>query len=277
MIAEVRYLDNARERTESMLRKQTKSMLWQQIAKGDTPRSRGRHTVTIYGGEGEFSSETNEFEAAVNTDEGPKLLAGIVRNPACRGDIQSGSMPSWEAGLQQVDTAIKHAYDRFIPKTALTFIGNIWDSLERTNELAAARSRILLGKVDPPPLAELPTWYTEQKDALLAAEDDEIAANVVAVESVELLIRAITAAVGSDHALSADIETGPLGRVVLNWYIPSARLQWLVDAIDIPWPAVKVYEVFQPKHAGKPRVSRSRIFHNAFDAIESLLEAVRAD
>ena len=36
-------------------------------------------------------------------------------------------------------------------------------------------------------------------------------------------------------------ESRTLGRVVVDWDVNWGRLQWLVEATDLPWPAVKVH------------------------------------
>jgi hypothetical protein len=42
--------------------------------------------------------------------------------------------------------------------------------------------------------------------------------------------------------------------------------------LDIPWPAVKVYQVSQIPKADGSKSMNTRIFFNAFDAIDSFKE-----
>jgi hypothetical protein len=175
--------------------------------------------------------------------------------------------------LLEADEQIRRAYDRLPTREAIKAIAEIWEQLDRTAELAAARSRILVGKLSPPRLAPTPKWFEEAKEELRRAEDG-VAANPAASKSAELLIRAALARIGEDRQLSAEVEIGPMGRISIDWYIPHLRLHWLVDAIDIPWPTVKVYQVSIDKAGRERKTPRSRIFYNAFDAIDSFADLV---
>ncbi len=45
----------------------------------------------------------------------------------------------------------------------------------------------------------------------------------------------------------------------------------MVEAIDIPWPSVKVYQVSHRPDSVEPSTFESRILYNAFDAVDSLV------
>jgi hypothetical protein len=216
--------------------------------------------------------DEERFEAAVETDEGPKNLEGTVLPPRQSVDIQSGPRSEWQVDFREADRAVRDAYDNLSPRDAVRIISTIWEQLDRTSELAAARSRLLVGKLEKPRLVPLPRWFEDQRAKLLAADEDEVAASPYAISSAELLVRAAVAALSEDAALEAEIETGPRGRVIIDWHVPKGRLQWMVEAVDIPWPSVKVYQVSQRPSSAQPNAFESRILYNAFDVIDSLVQ-----
>ena len=189
-----------------------------------------------------------------------------------RIDVQSGATPRWQITFREADQAIRNAYDALVPREAMRVISAIWEQLDRTSELAAARNRLLVGKLGKPRLAPLPKWFEDQKAKLLAAEEGEVAANPFAVVSAEFLVRAALAAIPQGDELEAELETGPMGRVVIDWFVPKGRLQWMVDAIDIQWPSVKVYQVSHQAKPESPMTVDSRIFYNAFDLVDSFVK-----
>jgi hypothetical protein len=213
--------------------------------------------------------------AAVQTDEGPKNLKGSVVSPPPSVDIQSGAGSGWRMEFREADQAIRNAYDTLMPREAVRLISTIWEQLDRTSELAAARSRLLMGKLGKPPLAPLPDWFENQREKLCVADEGEVIANPRTVAVAELLVRAAIVRVPDNTTLTAELETGPMGRVVIDWCVPKGRLQWMVDAIDIPWPSVKVYQVSHPSENGLPKKLDTRIFFNAFDAIDSFAAFLR--
>jgi hypothetical protein len=218
--------------------------------------------------------DEERFEAAVHTEEGPKNLKGTVVSPYSSIDIQSGAISRWQITFREADQAIRNAYDTLIPREAIRLISTIWEQLDRTSELAAARSRLLIGKLGKPQLAPLPDWFENQRGKLSVAGEGEAIANPCAVAIAELLVRAALAAAPGDAALTAELETGPMGRVIVDWCVPKGRLQWMVEAIDIPWPSVKVYQVLHRSEHGLPKSLEPHIFYNAFDAIDSFIRFV---
>lgn len=209
----------------------------------------------------QWSGDEERSEAAVQTEEGPN-------------DIQTGAIPRLQIAFREADQAIRNAYDTLTPREAVRAISTIWEQLDRTSELAAARSRLLIGKLVKPQLASLPDWFENQRDKLSVAGEGEAIANPDAVAIAELLVRAALAAAPGNAALTAEIETGPMGRVIVDWCVPKGRLQWMVEAIDIPWPSVKVYQVLHRSEHGLPKSVETRIFYNAFDAIDSFIRLV---
>ncbi len=220
---------------------------------------------------------SQRFEAAVHTDEGPKTLEGRITRPAGRIEVQSGSAvetPSeWQDGIQMVSDAIRAAYEHVEPSRGLRAISTIWGELDVVSELAAARSHILMGKLEKPELAELPKWFADHKSLLSEHGEDELSASPLAVESAEFLVRAAMAALENPDELEAEIETGPLGRVIVDWVVPQGRLQWMVEASDSPWPSVKVYELTR-RVGSEPTPPVTRILHSAFDVVASFIEFV---
>ena len=255
-------------------REKCESLMMEVLLKGN-PRPSRRGTMLSVEGVGEFWSGSRRFEAAVDTEEGPQILEGIARKRNATEDIQSGPTVRWQPTLEEADEAIRFAYDNLLPMLALKTISTIWERLDRTSEVAAARSRLLMGKVDKPELAELPKWFEEQEANLRNANEGELVANPFAIESARLLVRAAYAAVGITDSPEAELEVGPLGRVIIDWYFAGARFQWMVEAIDLPWPSVKVYQLSRRSDVHAPKPAQTRIFHNAYDAVESFTKFVQ--
>jgi hypothetical protein len=214
------------------------------------------------------------FEAAVHTEEGPKSLKGTVVRRWSSNDIQSGAIPRWQVSFREADQAIRNAYDTLTPKEAIQVISTIWEQLDRTSELAAARSRLLAGKLCKPKMVPLPKWFEDQRAKLHATDEGDIAANPLAVTSAELLVRAALAGIPDSCGVEAELETGPMGRVIIDWRVPEKRLQWMVEPLDIPWPSVKVYQVSHEPYATSIDALETRVYYNAFDAVESFVRFV---
>ncbi len=132
-----------------------------------------------------------------------------------------------------------------------------------------------MGKLEKPALADLPQWFQEQEAGLFECEEGVLPAHPYAVESAKLLVRACLAAVDDTQRPEAEVETGPMGRLILDWYVPDSRLQWMVEAIDLPWPSVKVYQLSRQSEVRAPKPPQTRIFHNAYDAVDSFTEFVQ--
>ncbi len=244
------------------------------IVKSEFLQSEPARMVNIREGVMQFSEDSIRFEAALDTEEGPKTVEGSVLPRPESTDIQSGPMNRWQFSLDGADEAIRFAYDSLLPAEGLKTISTIWEHLDRTSELAAARSRLLMGKMNRPPLADLPGWFTDQERGLLDQDEGELAANPLAIESSRLLVRAALASVDDNNELEAELETGPLGRVTIDWHIPGSRFQWMIEAVDQPWPSVIVYQLAHRADGDRSTAPETRVFHNAYDATESFAEFV---
>jgi hypothetical protein len=257
-------------------------LLIQSIIKGSEHLSRTPRMASITEGVIELQQPPpswegleERFEAAVQTSEGPKKLEGTVRGHCACLDLQLGRVDEWRVELQRADQAIRRAYEDPDPRKGLKFIAAVWEELHKTSELAAARSRILLGKLKLPQLAPTPNWFEDQKDTLSEVDHGELAANPLAVASTELLIRAVVAAIGDAEELRAEVDIGPAGRVLVDWLVPGIRLQWLVEATDTPWPSAKVYQLSYPIKGTLQEPPNTRVLYNAFDVVDSFRSLVR--
>ena len=276
MIAPAKYRPNKVE--EQLIKQELEEFESEYIAtivKSEFPQSKAARMVNVREGVMQVWEDSIRFEAALDTEEGPKTVKGKVLRRAESTDIQSGPMIRWRSALDGADEAIRFAYDNLLPVEALQAISTIWEHVDRTSELAAARSHLLTGKVDKPGLAELPKWFEEQEPSLRNAKEGELVANPFAIESARLLVRAAYAAVGKTDKPEAELEVGPLGRVIVDWYFVGSRFQWMVEAIDLPWPSVKVYQLSRRNDVHAPKPVQTRIFHNAYDAVESFTEFVQ--
>ncbi len=227
-------------------------------------------------GPGDFEIwPSGRIDGAIETEAGPIAFEGGTICSTEQVDIQSGPLSRWPNAVEEAESAIRFAYDRMKPREALRTIGQIWTELDRAGELAAARSRILAGKLGRLRLAEVPEWFTARKQALAAQLDDDGAASVdmLALQSAELLVRACLAADGPARP-AAEVEAGPLGRVVIDWCMPKGRLQWMVEACHSPWPLIKVYELTQEESNDINAPVQTRVLHNAFDAVESFVQSL---
>jgi hypothetical protein len=226
-------------------------------------------------GQGDFEIwPTGRIDGAIDTEAGPIAFEGGTICGAEQVDIQSGPLSRRRNAVEEAESAIRLAYDSMRPREALRTIGQVWAELDRAGELAAARSRILTGKLGRLRLAEAPAWFTARKQALATERDDDGSASVdmLALESSELLVRACVAAIDGPAKPEAEVEVGPLGRVVIDWCVPKGRLQWMVEACHSPWPLIKVYELARGESNGINAPVQTRVLHNAFDAVESFVQ-----
>lgn len=274
MIASSSPVSDFKKRAEANLLQTVQEQVKNQLVEEAFPRT-GQKSIMLEG-EGVFEVwDTGRVDGSVQTDRGPMVFSGgTVADTHCE-DIQSGTLRSPESTIDQVDDAIRAAYEHLNARDALRVIAAIWDRLDRSAELAAARSRLLLGKLPPPPLADLPERFKSQSLALVAPEEGEPGAHPLAVQAAEMLIRACTAALPEACRLGAELSMGALQRVLVDWHIPEGRLQWMVEASDLPWPAVKVYHVARRDNKGIKGRPDARILHNAFDVVEAFVRTAK--
>lgn len=165
----------------------------------------------------------------------------------------------------RLSTQIRNAYDHLVPTEALNAISRIWENLDRTSQLAEARSRLVLGKLEIPPMVESPPWLLDQLGELSASDSELAAANPLAIDAGQKLIRACLLCVTA--SVTAEVRRAPMGHVFVDWDVAPNVLQWVVVPAALPWPGLKVNVVAMNTSKPKPEI-QSRIFHNAFDAIE---------
>lgn len=230
----------------------------------------------VTGGVAGINWDSWRIDAALETNDGPVAFEGWKILGRGSDDVQSGPSPDWHVSIERASDAIRQAYDSFPPSEALSAIAGIREELDRCSELAAAQSRLLLGKLDPPDLCETPDWFVSQKAELAesAEEDDDTPPAPWVLDSAELLIRAVLAEAERPEACVAELAVGPLGRLIVDWRVAQGRLRWMVDATEASWPAVKV---FQLRRSGSDPVATSaqtRIMYNAFDVVKETREHV---
>jgi hypothetical protein len=224
------------------------------------------------------------FAAEVNWDaEEPEATSDLTRKlTAYYGkEVQTGATlsvarPRWREGIDAAADAIRAAYSKLPPAEALNTITTIWEHLERVSDLAAARSRILMAKLPKPLLAATPSWFADQVPALAQVTEGELPVNPLAIETAELLVQAVIAKVPEPSRWKAKVTTGPMGRVIVDWLIADRRLQWMVEAVDMPWPSVKIYQL--ARIANQPSSPpETNVLHTAFEAIDFFTRFTHSD
>jgi hypothetical protein len=183
--------------------------------------------------------------------------------------VKSEFIERSKAACDELAQAIRDAHENLAPADAVKAITSIWESLDKTAQLAEARMRLCLPKLPTPELADRPDWIERQLPALKVGDEDLAASHPLAVEAADLLIRACLQASGA--SIEADIEKGPLGNVIVDWNVEPHALQWEVEAARLPWPGVKVNALVMDNSAAKPQ-GHTRIFHTAFEVIDHFKE-----
>ena len=184
-------------------------------------------------------------------------------------DLQSGIIQRSSAACEQAAYAIRSAHQHLSAKEALKTIGTIWESLEKTGQLAEARTRFCLPKLPELQLADSPAWLTEQLGVLSQPDDDLAASHPLTIEATERLICACIQSSKTDA--KADVQKVPLGNVLVDWNVEPNSLHWEVEAARLPWPGVKVNAMVVDNSGDKPQ-THTRIFHTAFEVIEHFNE-----
>jgi len=162
--------------------------------------------------------------------------------------------------IEQITQAIKDASDESDPRVGLEKIGKLREQIDRVNELAEARSRLLLRRVDSPNTAKRPSWFDSAfKDVTCVGEIDEIAKICIRTFLVEF------------PTLRAEVSNFNHGnRVSIDWQLHyNKRLQWVVnsDSGAIIWPGCSVYVLGRIGN-GSEAVRETKLCHNVFDLIE---------
>jgi hypothetical protein len=156
------------------------------------------------------------------------------------------------------------------PVRALRHVASLWEALDGAVQLAQARSRLLLGRIQRPKVAETPSWLVGQLEMLGSTDDEGPAATEAAIESAGQLIRYVIAQ-DKTRTLRATLEKGPLGRVLIEWDSQHGRLQWLVAPPELPWPGASI-SVLARRGRGSQATRESRVLFNVFDAYNHLLK-----
>lgn len=182
--------------------------------------------------------------------------------------------------MRSYDNAVRAAYEHKDPLEALFGISRLWSRLDKSYDLTEARTRILLGKVTPPEQwGQIPPWLTEQLPDLATSDEGSAPSHPIAIMTAVRLVQAclnkadvaavIDPETDSDH--QAEVYKGPMGRVIVDWTLPRGRLQWMVEAADLPWPGVKVH-VMSRVGVGPGAPRHTRTVHNAFEIVEQFRE-----
>jgi hypothetical protein len=178
----------------------------------------------------------------------------------------------WAGGLSVIEDAIRQSYDLEHPAQSMRAIGTIWEKLDEASRLAEARSRVLLARIKSPPLVDSPSWLDRQVRKLKTTDAEEAPVRPEAVESASKAIRACLATIR--RGAKARIAHGINGRVEVDWEVSEGRLQWMVEAPEIPWPGVKVFALSRQNAFGSaPKI---KILRNVFSLIEHFNEHIRS-
>lgn len=225
-----------------------------EILSGKSVERAGRDTERFFKANGICGLKRDgSFEGTFDTEDGLKYLSGV----------SAEDVPNESAAIcQSLENQIRRSYDALPANDALRTIGAVWAMAENVCELAAARSRLLLGKMPKPELAGAPQWFSTgcgQFDV-----EDRESLNPASLHMATTIARCVA---NSLPALKADVSVGMLGRIVFDWHT-TARLSWMIDAVDLPFPLVRIYEARQ-LYSGQ---MDSRIIHNMFEALRSLEE-----
>ena len=187
-------------------------------------------------------------------------------------DFNSGLIEKSRLWCDCISRQIRNAYDHLAPSEALNAISRIWENLDRTSNLAEARSRLVLGKLEIPPMVESPQWLLDQLADLSVSDAELAAANPLAIDAAQRLVRSCL--FGVSEPITANVCRAPMGHVFVDWDVAPNVLQWEVVPAPLPWPGLKVNVVAMNTSKAKPEI-QSRIFHNAFDAIEQFHRHLR--
>ena len=236
------------------IQEQVKENYRSEILSGKSVERAGRATERYFKANGICGLKRDgSFEGTFDTEEGLKYLSGVSAE-----DVPNEAA----ATCQSLENQIRRSYDALPVADALRTIGAVWTMAENVCELAAARSRLLLGKMPRPELTGAAEWFSNGCDQIDADERESL--NPASLHAATTIARCVGKSV---PALKADVSVGMLGRIVFDWHTAS-RFSWMIDATDLPFPLVRIYEARQLSSGEMS----SRIIHNMFEAIRSLEE-----
>lgn len=269
-------IDVALSASDTFLEQQLEAVVERALQRARAASSYKPEMCDVHEGVAQIWAREGRIDGALQTSRGPLGFEGGRIVPKPSPDAQSGAQPDWRRFGEIATQGIRRAYDTMPLPEALQEIAAIWEELDRCAELAASRSRLLLGKLDPPALYETPTWFQSQKAEVLegAEEDGEAGPRAEAFDSAELLVRAGLATLEQREEIEAELQAGPLGRVIIDWGAPYGRLRWMVDVAELSWPAVKVFQLRCSHPASFDVAPDTRILYNAFDVVQEFREHV---
>lgn len=256
--------DNALQRVRIQYAEQLQELFEQQYVNatrhGQSPKQAARATERIVTGNNitmQFFAE-GDFEATLSTLEGPKYISGVEQ---ANGD--AGAVEECRQLSQKIDRRIRQLSGHPQPSYALQVIRSIWQSAESTCELAAARSRLVLGKLAPVRKGQIPDWFERQVSQW--EEEDRQGVNPAALRAAQNVVSAVHTALPD---LEGQVSVGMLGRVVVDWIGLTRRTRWMIEATDLSWPAVRIYEAKEDRQVG----FATSVKHDMLEALESLHE-----
>lgn len=207
--------------------------------------------------------ESNEFMGSIQTEEGHKLCHGTLGS-------ETGPLVRWAAGLKDAENSVRYAFDNLPEEAAVEHIGEIWNRLEKLSELTAARTHLLLKKLELPKLTQTPDWFSSQiTEAVRSSDESEPYSGSMSPTAIASAERVVQAVLAKYPDAIARVEAGSNGRVTIDWKLNRFRLQWMIDAPDLSWPSILAYQVSHsiPRKQGETAVTR--VLHTAFEAIRA--------
>ncbi|QDV56999.1 hypothetical protein [Rosistilla oblonga] len=240
------------------LEERSKAMFSNSLLETGSLQRAAKETERFLEGDAVFEiDDDGSFEAMVSARCGLRYFSGV--------DAERASNIA-HATCRALDNQIKRAYDTLPPREALHTIDNVWNMVEKTCELAAARSRLLLSKLPKLESVKLPTWFEDSVSRW--DNDDREMLNPGSLDAARKIVCCVAA---EFPGLTARVSVGILGRVTLDWYMNDLRCCWMIEPTDLPFPATRVYEARQEPH-GK---MQTRIIHDMHSVINALRDSAK--
>jgi hypothetical protein len=152
-------------------------------------------------------------------------------------------------------------------------LSELWQRLDHATELVEARMRLQLRRLRRIKLVETPEWLKERLGHLAHPDEDGSAPHPAVLDTCDLLVRSYLAV--NPELPRPEVSAGPLGTAMMEWNFPTRRLQWLVSACNLSWPAVAIHSMLRCGD-GEEAVRRVKIFHLAEEAINDVVTAAEA-
>jgi len=230
-------------------------------------------TIPGYFHKGRWIASLDEIEEEwprLFLEQQAKIGAKQEESQSINADLSDSLTMASTAWCERIASHIRCAHKHLDAASAFDAISKIWERVDRVGDLAAARSRLLLGRIEAPSLATGPVDGLDE----LSSADSSLAASVPsAIFATEKLIRAVRAAI--PQLPDVEICKAPMGHVFVNWKVAPNVIQWEILPSPLPWPGVTVRAVVS--NASKAAGIQSRIFHNGADVIDHLKQHVESD